>query len=119
MNNLLIISLIVIYFSIPGYLMKAGHSFFKGLIPIYNIVQLFKVLEINLGLFMIILGFVFIPYSSAFTLTLLYIFIPFIICHAYGRPIVLGLLGIIFPFIFYPLMAYILGTYVYDTGVEL
>ncbi len=119
MNNLLLISLIVIYCSIPGFLMKAGHSFLMGLIPIYNIVQFFKVLEINLGLLFIIIGFIFIPYSCAFTLTLLYIFVPFIVCHAYGRPVILGLFGIVLPFVFYPLMAYIVGTYIYDTGVEL
>lgn len=119
MNNLLLITLIVIYCSIPGYLMKAGYSLLKGLIPVYNVFTLFKVLEINLGLLFIIAGFIVIPYSREFTLTLLYIFLPFIICHAYGKPVILGLVGIIFPFVFYPVMAYILGTYVYDTGVEL
>ena len=119
MDNLLLISLIVIYFSIPGYLMKAGYSFFKGLLPIYNIIQLFKVLEINIGLLMILIGFILIPYSRVFTLTLLYIFGPFIICHAYGKPVILGIVGVVFPFVFYPLMAYILGVYMYDTGVEL
>ncbi len=119
MNNILLIALIVIYCSIPGYLVKAGYSFFKAIIPIYNIILFFKALDINLGLLMIIIGFIFIPYSCVFTLTMLYIFIPFIICHAYGRPIILGLIGIVFPFVFYPLMAYILGNYVYDTGVEL
>ena len=119
MNNILLIALIVIYCSIPGYLVKAGYSFFKAIIPIYNIILFFKALDINLGLLMIIIGFIFIHYSCVFTLTMLYIFIPFIICHAYGRPIILGLIGIVFPFVFYPLMAYILGNYVYDTGVEL
>ena len=119
MNNLLLITLIVFYCSIPGYLLKSGCSFFMSLIPIYNIVQFFKVLDINLGLLMILIGFIFIPYSCVFTLTMLYIFLPFIVCHAYGRPVFLGFLGIIFPFVFYPLMAYILGNYIYDTGVEL
>ena len=119
MNNLLIIVLIVIYCSIPGYLVKAGHSFFKSLIPIYNIFQFFKALDISLGLLMILIGFIFIPYSRIFTLTLMYIFMPFIICHAYGKPVILGIVGVVFPFVFYPLMAYILGVYMYDTGVEL
>lgn len=119
MNNLLLILLIVIYCSIPGYLLKAGYSFLKGILPIYNVFTLFKVLEINIGFLFIIAGFIIIPYSREFTLTLLYIFLPFMICHAYGKPVILGLFGIAFPFVFYPLMAYILGVYMYDTGVEL
>ena len=46
--------------------------------------------------------------------TLLFIFIPFMLADAYDKGKVIGFLCFLFPFIFYPLLAYFTGTYRYD-----
>ena len=116
MTNLFLIIIIIIYLSIPGFLVKAGKPFYMGLIPIYNIYLFYKVIDVELGLLLILIGLSIIPYTSSFVLTMVYIFTPFIVCHAYSKNLLFGILGVIFPFVFYPLVGYFLGTYVYDLG---
>ena len=113
MNKLLIIYFIIIYLSLPGYFVKANYSFWKALIPIYNIYILFEILQFNKSILLIILGFIFIPYTRIFTLTTLYVFMPSLIAKAYNKNFIIGILGIIFPYIFYPFISYFPSTYVY------
>ena len=109
-----VIYLLCFYFSIPGFLYKAGYSLLKGLIPFYNVYLLLTVLEISpIILIILSLGLIFLP-ERMFIVTLMYIFIPFIICDAYDRSKIMGVFALVLPFIFLPVIAYGPGTYVYD-----
>ena len=119
MNKLIIIYFIIIYLSLPGYFSKANYPFWKALIPIYNIYILFEILQFNKGILLIILGFIFIPYTRIFTLTALYVFMPSLIAKAYDKNFIFGILGIVLPFVFYPLISYFPSTYIYDIEEEL
>ena len=75
---------------------------------------LFQILEIKpITLIIISLGLIFSP-DRAYFGTLLFIFIPFMLADAYDKGKVIGFLCFLFPFIFYPLLAYFTGTYRYD-----
>ncbi len=111
---LIIVYIISFYLSLPGFFSKAGYNSLSGLIPIYNLYILFQILEINpIILIIISLGLIFSP-DRAYFGTLLFIFIPFMLADAYDKGKVIGLLCFLFPFIFYPLLAYFTGTYRYD-----
>lgn len=111
---LIIIYILSFYLSLPGFFSKAGYSALSGLIPIYNLYILFQILEVNpIILIIISLGLIFLP-DRAYFGTLLFIFIPFMLADAYDKGKIIGLLCFIFPFIFYPLLAYFTGTYRYD-----
>lgn len=119
MNKLIIIYFIIIYLSLPGYFVKANYSFWKALIPIYNIVILFEILHFNKNILLIILGFIFIPYTRIFTLTALYVFMPSLIAKAYDKNFIFGIIGILFPYIFYPFISYFPSAYVYSFEEEI
>lgn len=114
MNKWILIYLIVLYLSIPGFLKRAHKPFYYGLIPFLNVYVLMKVLRFNIIHLLIITALIIIPYTSNFVLTFIYIFLPFIICYAYGKSLFLGFLGVLFPYFFYPFIAYIIGMYVLD-----
>lgn len=111
---IIIAYLVSFYLSLPGLFSKAGYSSLTGLIPIYNIYVLVQILEISPILLMIIsLGLIFLPQRIAIV-TLIFLFLPFLIADAYDKKIIFGLLGCILPFIIYPMIAYCTGTYCYD-----
>lgn len=118
MTNLLIIYLIVLYISLPGLLNKAGYNFFLGLIPIYNVYLLFRVLEIPISIIItLVLGFIFLN-NNIFVLTLIFIFLPFILADAYSKGTVVSILGLILPVIIFPYIAYAPSAiYTYNTPV--
>ena len=103
-----LISGIAFYLSLCGFLVKAGHPFWKGLIPIYNLSLFFYELNIK-ALTLIILGLllIFLP-DGMLIVTVMYIFFPFVVSYGYGRGFICGLLALIFPFAMYPLLAYVL-----------
>ena len=114
MNNyFILIYIIIIFLSLPGYFYKADYPIWKAFVPIYNIYTLFEILNFKLGHLLIIIGFIFIPYTRFFTLTLLYVFLPSLIAKAYDKKFIFGILGIIFPFAFYPYVSYFPSTYLY------
>lgn len=106
--------IISIYISLPGLLSKAGYNALLGLIPIYNIYILVQILEIHPILLLILsLGLIFLP-DRAYIMTLICLFIPFIIADAYDKGIIYGIICCVLPFIFIPYLAYFTGAYRYN-----
>ena len=112
-EHFLLIYFIIILISLPGYFQKAEYPIWKAFIPIYNIYILFEILNFKLGHILILLGFIFIPYTRVFTLTMLYVFLPSLIAKAYDKKWIYGILGIPFPFLFYPYVSFFPSTYIY------
>lgn len=114
MKMLLIgICLVSLLISIPGFIHKAGYSFFRGLIPGYNIYLFFSILDFSPILLIIFsLGLVFLP-DRAFVATLFFAILPFIVCECFGKGKISGFFTLFFPFIMYPFLAYFSGNYVY------
>ena len=112
-TNLVLLYLIVLYLSIPGFLMRSGYKFYYGLIPIVNLYFFFKVLKIN-PIFLIIysLLIIFIPYRD-FLVTMLFVFLPFIIMDAFETSLLFSFATLLVPYLFYPFVAYIHGRYNY------
>ena len=107
----LLLTGVAFYLSLCGFLAKAGYSFWTGLIPIYNIALLFVFLGIKpIVLFILGILFIILP-DGAIILTLLYVFLPFLISYAYGRGFFIGLLTFVCPIVMYPLLAFVLAVY--------
>lgn len=110
----LVICLICIFISIPGYVSKNGIKWWKGLLPIINIYYFLKGLKISPFLLIILaFGLILLP-DRLLILTIMCIFSPFIIADTYGKGKIIGFLGLIFPFFVYPWLAYLSGTYIYE-----
>lgn len=111
---LVLVCLLSLLISIPGFIKKAGYSFFKGLIPGYNLYLFFSIIDFPIFLLIgISLGMVFLP-DRMFFMTFLCILLPFIVNHAYGKGKISGLFTLFLPFIMYPVLAYFTGFYGYD-----
>lgn len=111
---LVVICFISLLIAIPGFINKAGYSFIRGLIPFYNVYLFLSLLEISpLFLILISIGLIVLP-DRAFFVTLLFMILPFIVSDAFGKGKVTGILTLFLPFIMYPFLAYIGGTYAYD-----
>ena len=110
----LVVCLICLMISIPGYIAKSGESWWKGIIPIANIYYFLKVLKISpILLIVLALGLIFLP-DRLLVLTIMCVFFPFIVTDTYGHGKIVGALGLILPFIIYPWLAYVSGTYIYE-----
>lgn len=110
----LVVCLICLMISIPGYIAKSGESWWKGIIPIVNIYYFLKGLKISpILLIVLALGLIFLP-DRLLVLTIMCVFSPFIVTDAYGHGKIVGALGLILPFIIYPWLAYVSGTYIYE-----
>ena len=118
MIKILIIAYIVsFYLALPGFFSKAGYNALLGLIPFYNIFLLMQILEINpILLLLLAIGLIFLPFR-VFIVTLIVVFLPFMIGDAYSRSFIYSLIILIIPFIMFPLTAYLLGTYRYNMEV--
>lgn len=102
---------IIFYISLCGFLAKAGYPFWSGLIPIYNFALLFVILDLKPILLMILgLLLIFLP-DGMIVITLMYVFMPFLISYRYGRGFWMGIFTLLLPFIGYPLLAFKLGNY--------
>lgn len=111
---IIILYLVSVYISLPGLFSKAGYKAILGLIPIVNIYILVQILEINPILQIILsLGLIFLD-DRAYIVTLIFLFLPFVIADAYDKNFIYGLLCNIIPFILYPYLAYFNGTYRYN-----
>ena len=110
---IVIIYLITFYISLPGLLSKAGYKFYYGLIPIVNIYFLFKALKINPVLLIVFsILMIICPFRELFA-TMFIIFLPFMISDAYNPNLLYAFLGLLIPFIIFPLIGYINGVYQY------
>lgn len=110
----LVVCLICIMISIPGFVSKNGMTWWKGVIPIVNIYYFLKGLRISPILLMALaLGLIILP-DRLFVLTVMCIFLPFIITDTYGHGKIVGFIGLLAPFIIYPWIAYLSGTYIYE-----
>ena len=110
---IVILYIVSLYISIPGLLSKAGIKFYYGLIPIYNIYLLFKVLNLNPILIIIFsLLMIICPFRELFA-TIFVIFLPFMVGEAYSGMLRYSFLSLILPFIGFPLIAYVIGVYQY------
>ncbi len=111
---LVAICLLSLLIAIPGFVNKAGYSFVKGLIPFYNIYLFLSLLEFSpLIITIIALGLILLP-DIAFFATILFMFLPFMVSDAFGKGKITGILTLFLPFIMYPFLGYIGGTYAYD-----
>ena len=113
-NQIILIYIIIIYVSLPGYFVKAEEPIWKALIPIYNIYELYRILKFEPGHIVMLLGLIVIPYTRIFTLTFLFVCTPTLIAKAYNKNFIFGIVGILFPYIIYPVMSYLPRTYIYD-----
>lgn len=110
----LVVCLICLIISIPGYIAKSGESWWKGIIPFINIYYFLKVLKISpILLIVLALGLIFLP-DRLLILTIICIFMPFIVTDIYGHGKIIATLGLLFPFFIYPWLAYVSGTYIYE-----
>lgn len=108
------ICLISLFIAIPGFINKAGYSFFKGLIPGYNIYLFLSLIEFPpILLILMALGLIFLP-DRMFVLTLICVILPFMVNDAYGGKKIGSLLTLFLPFLMYPVIAYFTGVYTYD-----
>ena len=108
------ICLISLLIAIPGFINKAGYSFVKGLIPGYNIYLFLSLLEFSpLFLIIISIGLIVLP-DRAYFATLLFMILSFMVSDAFGKGKFTGFLTLFLPFIMYPFLGYIGGTYAYD-----
>ena len=111
---IIIAYLVSFYLSLPGLFSKAGYNALTGLVPFYNIYKLLVLLEIHpLLLILLSLGLIFLPIRG-YIVTLIFLFIPFIIADAYDKKTFTGIITCILPFIMFPYIAYFSGTYRYD-----
>lgn len=102
---------IILYFSICGFVKKAGYKLWQGLIPIYNLYLFITVIKVSpILLILISLGLIFLE-QRAFFGTLIYIFLPFIIADKYGQNTFIAILTLLFPYVMYPYIAFIKGYY--------
>ncbi len=109
-----VIGIISFYLSLVGFASKAGHPFWYGLIPIFNLAIFFYDIEINPILLVLFgLGLIFLP-DPMILVTCIYIFMPFLVSEAYGKGIGWGIVGLFMPFIIYPVIAYFIGEYAYS-----
>ena len=111
--------IVIIYFvsiliSLPGLFSKAGYSFYKAFIPIYNLYILIQILDIKpIFLMLVAIALIFLNDRVAVA-TGICIFLPFMIADAYNKNFFIGLLGFILPFFIFPYIGYFSGTYIYD-----
>ena len=113
---LVAICLISLLISIPGFIKKAGYSFFKGLIPFYNIYLFFSIIEFPPVLLMLLaLGLIFLP-DRMFIATLLCVLLPFLVNDAFGKGKISSLFTLVLPFVMYPYLGYLSGVYCYDVS---
>ncbi len=112
-SNIIIIYVIVLFISIPGFLRKAGIKFYYGLIPIVNIYFFCKALRLN-PVLLIVYGLllIFTPFKDLLITTLI-IFLPFLIMDAYEDNLIVSFLALFVPFIAFPVVAYYHGDYNY------
>lgn len=111
---IIITYLVTFYLSLPGFFSKAGYNALKGLIPLYNVYILIEILEINpILLILVSLGLIFLPIRG-YLVTLIFLFIPFLIADAYDKKPIIGLFTCLLPFIMFPYISYFSGTYRYD-----
>ena len=109
----LVVCLVCLIISIPGFISKSGEPWWKGIIPIVNIYYFLKGLKLSPILLMVLaLGLICLP-DRLLILTIMCIFFPFIVTDAYGHGKIVGLLGLIFPMLIYLWLAYISGVYTY------
>ena len=110
---IVMIYLITLYISLPGLINKAGYKFYYGLIPIVNIYYLFKALKLHPVLIIIFsLLLIICPFRELFA-TMFIIFLPFMISDAYNSNLMYGFLGLLIPFIIFPITGYLNGVYQY------
>lgn len=110
----LVICLISLFLSIPGFVRKAGIPSWKAFIPILNVYYFFKLTKISpILLILLSLGLIFWE-ERLFILTVMCIFFPFILSETYGYGKKIGFLGLIAPFVIYPWLAYRSGIYIYE-----
>ena len=112
-NTIIILYVVGLYLSIPGFLRKAGIKFYYGLIPIVNIYFLIKALNIH-PILLIVYGLllIFLPYKDLL-MTIMVIFFPFMLMDGYEKNILLSFAALILPFVIYPYVAYFHGIYNY------
>lgn len=111
---ILIAYLVTFYISLPGLFTKAGYPALAGFVPIYNIYILVQILDIKpTYLIIIALLLIFLP-DRVFIGTMIFVFLPFMISDAYNNNLMVSILGLFLPFLIFPYIAYIGGTYRYD-----
>ena len=112
-EKITLIYIIILYLSMPGFLGKAGYNLWIGFLPIINIYYFLKVLEINPYLLLILsLGIIFLP-ARMFLVTLIFVFLPFLIGDCYEEKMIFSFLALLLPFPIYPFIAYFHGEYQY------
>jgi len=111
---IVIFYLVSLYISIPGLIGKASYNWLLGWIPIINIYLLVKVLDINPILLIVLSLFIIFLPERTFIVTMIVIFLPFLLADCYEDNMIYGLLGLIIPFIIFPYIAYFHGTYLYS-----
>lgn len=112
-KEIIILYVITLYLSIPGFIKMAGYHPLLGLIPIVNIYCLLRTLDVN-PIFLILLSLllIFLP-DRVFILTSIVIFLPFMIGDCFEDKMIYSFLALLLPLPILPYIAYIHGSYSY------
>ena len=101
----LVITLVLIYFSITVIIIKDIDKKYMALIPGVNIYYFFNMLGLSkLDMLILVLGII-VPVTRPFMIPFTYILISFMIPYAMEKGAVFGLFFLLFPFIAYPALA--------------
>ena len=105
MKTYIFLSIVLFYVSLGFLLEKAGYNKVLSFIPIINLYFLSKAIKTNIIIIIaLILGIIFLPIRNLI-MTLIYIFLPFVISYYYSQHIFVPIFTLFCPFLGYPFMA--------------
>ena len=105
MKTYIFLSIVLFYVSLGFLLEKAGYNKVLSFVPGVNLYYLSKAIKTNIIIIVIlILGIILLPIRNLI-MTLIYIYLPFIISYYYSQKIFVPIITLFFPFIGYPFMA--------------
>lgn len=105
MKTYVFLSIVFFYVSLGFLLEKAGYNKILSFVPIVNLYYLSKAIKTNIIIIIVlILGIIFLPVRNLL-MTLIYIYLPFVISYYYCQKIYVPIFTLLCPFLGYPFMA--------------
>ena len=105
MKTFIFLSLVLFHISLSFLLEKAGYNRLLCLFPGINLYYLSKAIKTNIILIiLLVIGIILLPIRNLI-MTLIYIYLPFIISYYYSQQIYVPIITLVVPFLGYPYMA--------------
>ena len=105
MKTFIFLSLVLFHISLSFLLEKAGYNRLLCLVPGINLYYLSKAIKTNIILIiLLVIGIRLLPIRNLI-MTLIYIYLPFIISHYYSQQIYVPIITLVVPILGYPYMA--------------